>query len=236
MPYDDANTRRDWSWRNYLPPVPSFSFFGDPYQQATVGVQDTPLPVGSFGGADKPQIALPLANSVSPLPATTTGATGPVTPLQPLKDPLAEPAKGPGYNPAITAPGAKPGETVMPSGVPLAGFARTGENPEKTFNQKLLELAKNGNFTGALAALSGAGGPKATSGTAPSPHPFQVGQMQQLTKPRDILNKAESLLQAATAKGAMDLTGAIKRKAGEQDRYSILNKRTQQDALKGLLG
>src|SRR4051794_4989313 len=177
MPYDDADPR--WNWRKNLPPAPSFSFFGDPIQQATVGVQDTPLPVGSFGGADKPQVALPLANSVSPLPATTTGATGPVTPLVPLGTPTA-PAKGPGYNPAITAPGAKPSDVAMPSDVPLAGF-HGGQTPEKTFNQKLLDLVKDGNFTGALSALGSAagGGAKATSGTASSPPPFHVSQMQQ---------------------------------------------------------
>lgn len=230
MPYDDADTR--WSWRKFLPPAPSFSFFGDPLQQAAVGVQDTPLQVGSFGGVGKPQIALSLANSTSPMPATSTGATGPVTPLVPLDTPT-EPPKGPGYNPAITAPGAKPSDTVMPSGVPLAGF-HGGQTPEKTFNQKLLDLIKDGNFSGALTDLgkSVGGGTKAASGTAPSPHPFQVSQIQQMTKPRDTTGKAEALLKAAN--GVWDLRA--KRGAAEQDRYSILNKKQGlAEALKGLI-
>jgi hypothetical protein len=162
-----------------------------------------------------------------------------------------QPLTGPGLASNITAPEAPKGGFKWPEtpndspesivGNPqiqqAAAAVKAAADPEKTFNQKLLELAKNGNFTGALAALAGAGGPKASAGAVPTPH-FQVGHMTPVSPPTPIKASAAALMRGAG--GPVDLRlptpGALKRGAGEQDRYDLLRKRSQQDALKGLLG
>lgn len=156
-----------------------------------------------------------------------------------------QPLTGPGAIPNITAPEAPRGgfkwpltpndspESVVgsPQLQQAAAAVKAAADPEKTFEQKILDLVKNGNFTGALAALGGAGGPKASAGAVPKPD-FQHSPMAKLSLPESIKANAAALMRGA--QGPVDLRA--KRAADEQARYSILNKRTQQDALKGLLG
>jgi hypothetical protein len=162
-----------------------------------------------------------------------------------------QPLTGPGANPGVlgVAPNAAVPGTAMPSGIGISGFSpqekqaaaaaqrvAAGQEPsaQDPWYKEFMAKVKNGDFNGAMTQLGAAagGGAKATSGTAPSPHPFQVGAMTPVSPPAPIKNAAADMMKGAG--GTVDLRA--KQGGGEQSRYDLLRRRGQQDALKGLLG
>jgi len=160
-----------------------------------------------------------------------------------------QPLTGPGANPAVlgVAPNAAVPGTAMPSGIGISGFSpqekqaaaaaqqvAAGQAPSaKSWEQQFMDKVKAGDFNGALTQLGAAagGGAKAVSGHADSPPVFHVGAMTPLSPPSPIKTDASGAMKGAN--GVVDLRT---KQSPEQSRYSILNKRTQQDALKGLFG
>jgi len=210
----------DWDWTKFLPRPPGMLTFGGA------------LPYVS--PAPDPRVADP---------GDTRGAATFGNPLvDPTKAP--PPAAGPGAQPDVTAPGAK-GNVVMPDGGPgLLGFTAykfTGnEKKEKTFNEKLLEMVQDKNFTGALDAL-GLGGTKAPQGSPPKIPHAHPPQTSALSPPDPTLKtKAQGLM--SNAQSTVDLRAPLQQianpqRAPTQGRYSILGRRQQNinDLLKEIL-
>jgi len=120
--------------------------------------------------------------------------------------------------------------------------ASAAKAKEDSFVARWKKLANDKNFMGAL-ALMGQGlqnGKSPDAGPVPKPQIPPFGATQHLNPGKDLsgaasqaMSKAAGYTTGLTGPGALLRQGPV---GGEADRYDILRRRTQQDALKGLLG
>jgi len=189
-----------WDWRKLLPPVPTFSFFGTPTEQAA-GAYPTAAPTGMG-------------------PAATPAVLG-TKPGDPVTMPSGVPTFGfgdPNFKPAAQA-----AQQVA------AGTTPSAQSPADKFNADLLAKVKRGDFNGAIGALGkamGGGGSAASAGSVPSPHANPI-TLKPLSPPEPIKAPAQRMMQSAIEQAGnplYDLTVPLGKRRKEQARYDVLAK------------
>jgi hypothetical protein len=216
---------------------PLNSFFDENTAYAADAPAVTPVP-GPYvvpGNVPGPPIRIGALPPGDPYtfgkPWSETPRAPSITTAPPSIDPerQQQPLTGPGNTPGVV--GVPPGSsTVMPDGGPgLGGFGTvkpTG-NPQKededTWAKKLLKMAQDKNFIGALDALTGGPG-KAPEGSPPKIPKYQMSPASPLRPYPTVTNDAGKMLAGATPP-AVDLRTPVSKNAALQKRYDILNKR-----------
>jgi hypothetical protein len=195
-----ADELNPWDWRKNLPPVPTFSFFGDPVTQAA-GAYPTTAPTQQ-GPAATPAVLGVKPGEPTPMPSGV--------PLFGFKDPKVEQA-------------AQVAQQVA------AGQAPSAQKPD-SFNADLLAKVKRGDFNGALGSLSkamGGGGSAPSGGAASSPQAPHVA-MVALRSPEPVKIPAQRMMQGALEQAGGPLydllTPLDKQRRKERARYDILAK------------